>query len=175
MGQVNSVAFSPDGSKIVGGGPSSDYKYTHLYSSGTIKVWDAGRPLNGNVTAISSPLTLSPRARQPLSSSRRARRTRTASVSAPSPSRRTGRPSSRPPVTRRSKSGTQVLAFSNRQCCAKAHSRRLPQALSSSRRRRRTHTAPISTARPASFRSAIRQMVPRSYHLASQARSKSGI
>ena len=35
MAQVTSVAFSPDGSKIVGGGPSQDY------SSGTIKVWDA--------------------------------------------------------------------------------------------------------------------------------------
>ena len=38
MVQVSSVAFSPDGSKVVGGGLSSDY------SSGTIKVWDAGEP-----------------------------------------------------------------------------------------------------------------------------------
>ena len=36
MGSVNSVEFSPDGSKIIGGGISSDY------SSGTIKVWDSG-------------------------------------------------------------------------------------------------------------------------------------
>ena len=36
MAQVSSVSFSPDGSRIVGGGPSSDY------ASGTIKVWDAG-------------------------------------------------------------------------------------------------------------------------------------
>ena len=36
MGQVFSVSFSPDGSRIVGGGLASDF------SSGTIKVWDAG-------------------------------------------------------------------------------------------------------------------------------------
>ena len=44
MAQVSSVSFSPDGSRIVGGGPSLDY------SSGTLKVWDAGAsaliPLN---------------------------------------------------------------------------------------------------------------------------------
>jgi WD40 repeat protein len=34
MAQVHIVNFSPDGSKIVGGGPSSDH------SSGTIKVWE---------------------------------------------------------------------------------------------------------------------------------------
>ena len=38
MAQVSSVSFSPDGSRIVGGGLSSDY------SSGTLKVWDAGTP-----------------------------------------------------------------------------------------------------------------------------------
>ena len=36
MAQVVSVSFSPDGSRIVGGGLSLDY------SSGTLKVWDAG-------------------------------------------------------------------------------------------------------------------------------------
>ena len=36
MAQVSSVSFSPDGSRIVGGGLSLDY------SSGTLKVWDAG-------------------------------------------------------------------------------------------------------------------------------------
>ena len=42
MGEVASVAFSPDGSKIVGGGPSQD-------TSGTIKVWDATpRPFNAS-------------------------------------------------------------------------------------------------------------------------------
>ena len=46
---VLSVAFSPDGKTIVSG--SLDR---------TIKVWDAGRPLSGNLTAISSPPTLSP-------------------------------------------------------------------------------------------------------------------
>ena len=36
MGQVFSVSFSPDGSRIVGGGHASDVH------SGTINVWDAG-------------------------------------------------------------------------------------------------------------------------------------
>ena len=36
MAGVHSVSFSPDGSRIVGGGIASDY------SSGTLKVWDAG-------------------------------------------------------------------------------------------------------------------------------------
>ena len=36
MAIVHSLSFSPDGSRIVGGGIASDY------SSGTLKVWDAG-------------------------------------------------------------------------------------------------------------------------------------
>ena len=64
--------------------------------------------------------------------------------------------------------------FSNRHASAKAHVLCPPQAPWSSKRQKTMHTEPISTAKPASFRWAIRLMVPRSYHLASMARSKSG-
>ena len=38
MEEVHSVSFSPDGSRIVGGGIASDT------SDGALKVWDAGTP-----------------------------------------------------------------------------------------------------------------------------------
>ena len=63
---ITSIAFAPDGKTIVSG--SSDK---------TIKVWDAGEPFQLSPCAFSLALTPSRPHLQALSSSRRARRTRT--------------------------------------------------------------------------------------------------
>ena len=99
---VRSVAFSPDGSKIVSG---SDDK--------TIKVWDAGQPFHLLPCRLSSPLTLFLVASQELWSSRQPKRAPTTVSSTPSPSLPMVRRSSLDHLTRRSKCGTQVLAFAN--------------------------------------------------------------
>ena len=97
---IRSVAFSPDGSKIVSG---SDDK--------TIKVWDAGARFRQLPCRLSSPLTPFLLASQILWNSRQPKRAPTAVALGPSPSLRTARRSSRDPPTRRSKCGTQVSRF----------------------------------------------------------------
>ena len=101
---INSVAFSPDGKTIVSG--SNDQ---------TIKVWDAGARFVSRFTfchagSLHRSHTF-PCLSQVLWSSRQPERAPTTTRSAPSPSLPMVLRSSPDRLTRRSKCGTQVIAF----------------------------------------------------------------